>query len=228
MTPTNTGVAGIEVNSLAAVNATTRASGKATLGQADFLKLLTTQLQTQDPFQPMDTQSMVAQMSQLSTNTGIAEMNASLQAIAAKLDASIGGSRLSDAASWIGRDALVAGDFVNRSGNGSFRGSVNLDAAADTVTVDLLDANGLIVHTEGYANVAAGAMPFGWDGQGANGAVAGPLKVRVAARASDRAVPTTTNVWTPVTAVQSPAGGTAQRLVTPNGLIAPEAAIRLG
>lgn len=84
-----TGISGIEVNSLAAANATTGAKGKASLGQTDFLKLLTTQLQTQDPFAPMDTQSMVAQMSQLSTNTGIAEMNASLKLIAAKLDAKL-------------------------------------------------------------------------------------------------------------------------------------------
>ena len=113
---------GLDVNSLAAINATTKASGKATLGQNDFLKLLTTQLQTQDPFQPMDTQSMVAQMSQLSTNTGIAEMNASLQAIAAKLDASMGGGRLSDAASWIGRSALVASDSATPLADGSYAG----------------------------------------------------------------------------------------------------------
>lgn len=223
-----TDIPGIEVNTLAAVNRTTKASGKATLGQNDFLKLLTTQLQTQDPFQPMDTQSMVAQMSQLSTNTGIAEMNASLKMIAAKLDAKIEGSRLSDAASWIGRDALVAGDFVNRSGSGGFRGVVNLGGAADAVTVDLLDANGLIVHSEAKGAAAAGALDFDWDGQGGGGTVPGPLKVRVNARSGDKPVATTTNVWTPVTAVQSPAGGAAQRLVTPNGLIAPDAAIRLG
>ena len=48
---------------------------------------MTTQLQTQDPFAPMDTQAMVSQLSQLSNNTGLAEMNASLKAILAKLDA---------------------------------------------------------------------------------------------------------------------------------------------
>lgn len=219
-----TDISGIDVNSIAAVNATTKASGRATLGQNDFLKLLTTQLQTQDPFQPMDTQSMVAQMSQLSTNTGIAEMNASLKTIAAGL----GANRVSDAASWIGRDALAASDFVNRSASGSFRGSVNLDSAADGVTIDLLDAKGLIVHSETAGATPAGTLTFDWDGQGQRGAAVGPLKVRVTARAGEKPVATTTNVWTPVTAVQSPAGGSAQRLVTPNGLIAPDAAIRLG
>ena len=39
----------IDINSIAALNATTNATGKGTLGQADFLKLMTTQLNAQDP-----------------------------------------------------------------------------------------------------------------------------------------------------------------------------------
>jgi len=37
------------------------------LGQADFLKLLTTQLAHQDPSKPMDDASFIAQMAQFST-----------------------------------------------------------------------------------------------------------------------------------------------------------------
>jgi len=206
--------------SLSALNATTRATGNGALDQSDFLKLMTTQLKTQDPFAPMDSQQMVAQMAQFSSVAGIAEMNASLKAIAAKLD----NGRVGDAAGWIGRNALIPGDFVSRDTTGVFRGQINLDAAADTVTVDMLDANGLIVHSEAMKGVSAGTMTFEWDGTGA----AGPLKVRVGARSGERSVPTVTNVWTPITAVQSPGGGSEQRLVTPNGLIAPDAAIRLG
>lgn len=217
----------IETNSLAALNATTGATGRGTLNQADFLRLLTTQLQTQDPFAPMDTAAMMSQMSQLSNNTGIAEMNASLKAIAAQLGTTVAGSRLDNAAGWIGHRALVAADFVNRSADGSYAGQINLDAPADRVTIDLLDSQGLIVHTE-TVEAPGGVVAFNWNGRGEAGVVEGPLRVRASARADGRTVPTTTNVWTPITAVQSPAGGAAQRLVTPNGLIAPEAAIRLG
>ena len=48
------------------------------LGQSDFLKLMTTQLQNQDPFAPMDNGDFIAQMAQFSTVTGIQEMNGSL------------------------------------------------------------------------------------------------------------------------------------------------------
>ncbi len=40
---------------------------KNTLGQEDFLKLMTTQLQNQDPFAPMDNGDFIAQMAQFST-----------------------------------------------------------------------------------------------------------------------------------------------------------------
>ncbi len=76
----------IEVNSIAALNATAKAHGKATLGQADFLKLMSTQLKTQDPFAPADSTQMVAQMAQFSQVSGNAEMNATLKSIGTKLD----------------------------------------------------------------------------------------------------------------------------------------------
>ena len=40
---------------------------KSTLGQEDFLKLMTAQLSNQDPFQPQSNDQMIAQMAQFST-----------------------------------------------------------------------------------------------------------------------------------------------------------------
>lgn len=51
------------------------------LGQTDFLRLMSTQLQQQDPFNPVDNQAMVAQMAQFSSVSGISEMNVSLKGI---------------------------------------------------------------------------------------------------------------------------------------------------
>ncbi|MDP6191205.1 MAG: flagellar hook capping FlgD N-terminal domain-containing protein, partial [Gammaproteobacteria bacterium] len=50
-----------------------------TLGQDDFLKLLTTQLQYQDPMEPMENGEFLGQMAQFSTVTGITEMQTSLE-----------------------------------------------------------------------------------------------------------------------------------------------------
>lgn len=52
------------------------------LDQTAFLRLMTTQLKQQDPFNPVDNQAMVAQMAQFSSVAGISEMNTSLKSIA--------------------------------------------------------------------------------------------------------------------------------------------------
>ena len=55
------------------------------LGQADFIKLMTTQMKLQDPLEPVDNKEMIAQMAQFSSLAGINDINATLQAISAQL-----------------------------------------------------------------------------------------------------------------------------------------------
>ena len=57
------------------------------MDQSDFLRLMTTQLSTQDPFNPVDNTQMVAQMAQFSQLAGISDMNKSLASIASVLGA---------------------------------------------------------------------------------------------------------------------------------------------
>ena len=63
-----------------------RGGGMQTLGQADFLKLLTTQLTMQDPLEPTDNKEMLAQMAQFSALAATTESGATLEDISAKLD----------------------------------------------------------------------------------------------------------------------------------------------
>lgn len=62
-----------------------------TLGQSDFIRLLTTQLKTQDPLSPMDGTAFVAQLAQFSTVSGIAELNGSVATLAGDRMAALGG-----------------------------------------------------------------------------------------------------------------------------------------
>lgn len=59
--------------------------GFGVMGATDFLKLLTVQMQQQDPTDPVDNKDMLAQMAQFSSLSNSAEMNSTLKAIAAKL-----------------------------------------------------------------------------------------------------------------------------------------------
>ncbi len=58
---------------------------KTTLGQADFIRLMTTQMKLQDPLEPVDNKEMIAQMAQFSSLAGLSDINATLQAISAQL-----------------------------------------------------------------------------------------------------------------------------------------------
>lgn len=82
-------------SAFAAANATaaatrTKSAAKgamSSLDQGDFLKLMTVQMQQQDPFNPTDQKEMLAQMAQFSSLAGIGEVNDTLRTIAGKLDA---------------------------------------------------------------------------------------------------------------------------------------------
>ena len=67
-------------------NAPVAGRGMSSLGQGDFLRLLTVQMQQQDPFNPVDNKEMLAQMAQFSSLAGVSETNSMLEQIADKLD----------------------------------------------------------------------------------------------------------------------------------------------
>jgi len=76
------------ISPLATTNAAPQAGRNwGDLGQADFIRLLTVQLQQQDPTDPVDNKEMLAQMAQFSSLGGINDVNSTLQEISAKLDA---------------------------------------------------------------------------------------------------------------------------------------------
>jgi flagellar basal-body rod modification protein FlgD len=202
----------------------TNPNAGAMLDQNVFLKLMTTQLTTQDPFNPMDNTQMVAQMAQFSQVSGIAEMNRSLKSLAETM----GAGRLNDAASWINRSMLVLSDYAAPMANGSYSGEVHLAEDAKDVTVSLVDSTGAVVHSEQMGAKPKGPFTFTWDGKDTDGkAVTGPLKVVVTAtNADDKVIETATATWTQVQSIQSPASGVTQ-LMTGLGALSPQDAIRL-
>ena len=81
---------------------------KKSLGQEDFLKLMTAQLNNQDPFKPVENEDFIAQMAQFSTVTGITEINSNLNELGEKLAP----NRVAVAASFIGHEVLVPGSIA--------------------------------------------------------------------------------------------------------------------
>jgi flagellar basal-body rod modification protein FlgD len=199
-------------------SAGTAAAGSDTIDQAGFLKLLTAQMTMQDPTAPMDSNTMVQQMSQMSEVQGITEMNTSLQSLASSME----GNRIGDAASWIGKAALLPSSTAQPLTNGGYAGTITLPSAATSMNVSLVDSTGKTVYSQTLSNQAAGTVNFAWDGKLADGTQAsGPLSVAVSATGTSGTINPTVDTWATITGVNSPAGGSSAQLTTSLGTVAP-------
>jgi|AACY02.2.fsa_nt_gi flagellar basal-body rod modification protein FlgD len=130
------------------------------LGQEDFLKLMTTQLQNQDPFAPMENGEFIAQMAQFSTVTGITSMDESLKNVAAKL----GETRIATATNMLGHSVLVPGKIARADDDGSVNGVIDLPSASTNVNVVFKSQNGEIIDTINLGNQSSGLVGFAWHG----------------------------------------------------------------
>lgn len=128
-----------------------------------FLKLLITQMQNQDPLNPLDNAEVTTQMAQLSTVTGIEKLNATMQALTR--------SQAFQAAGLIGHYVLAPGDFINLKGGAGAAG-VELPGPADSVKVSIMDAKGVQVRELDLGKRAEGPLMFQWDGLTAGGVAA--------------------------------------------------------
>ena len=190
--------------------ASTSNVGQTSLGQADFLKLMTAQLQNQDPFSPMDNTQMVAQMASFSQLSGITEMSTTLKAISDKL----GASTTSDAVSYIGKTVLTAGNVAYGRTSGGISGGVELAGNATNVTVSISSEDGRLLRTVDMGAQNAGTLSYDWDGKLADGtdAGSGPFVVGVSAKNGADAVGATPLVWAPVQSVSTTSGKTVLTL----------------
>ena len=137
----------------------TARGGKDTLGQSDFLKLMTTQLQNQDPFAPMENAEFIAQMAQFSTVTGITEMGSTLSGIADQL----GEFRIATAANLLGSSVMIPGNYARADENGDIHGMLDLPSASGATNLTFSNAAGDILHTMQLGAQPSGLVGFAWE-----------------------------------------------------------------
>ena len=122
-----------------------------------FLKLLVTQLQNQDPMNPMDNAQMTSQMAQISTVSGIEKLNLTVEGLTTQFVQ----MQALQGASLVGKDVLLKGDklsYVNEQATGTFE----LESAADRVKVEVLSPAGQVVDTLNLGAQASGRQDFTW------------------------------------------------------------------
>jgi flagellar basal-body rod modification protein FlgD len=96
-------------------------SANSTLNESDFLKLLTTQLEKQDPLNPQNPSDFAAELAQFSTASGVQALNQTL---------GTGGGV--QAAGLVGKNVAVAGNALMLGANGTAQGAFNLSLRPPT------------------------------------------------------------------------------------------------
>ncbi|MDC1383963.1 flagellar biosynthesis protein FlgJ [Candidatus Puniceispirillum sp.] len=130
-----------------------------TLGQQDFLKLMTTQLQNQDPFKPTDNTEMIAQMAQFSMVTGQTEGNETLKGISGQLSE----FQIATAANMLGHSVLVSGNKAYPDADGTVAGAIDIPSTSTNTSILYKSANGEILHAEDLGPQQAGLLGFRWE-----------------------------------------------------------------
>jgi flagellar basal-body rod modification protein FlgD len=179
MIDTQNSASGVDFRTLQDLTNQTSAKGKS-LGQADFLKLMTTQLQNQDPMKPMENGDFLAQIAQFSTVQGIEDLNSNFSS----LSSSLVSNQALQATNLVGHQVLAPTGVAALKSGGSIRGSIELPAASGDVVVNVRDQSGQIVRRLGLGSQAGGTTDFQWDGLRNDGQFAAPGTYFLSAEAS--------------------------------------------
>lgn len=130
------------------------------LGQEDFIKLMTTQMNHQDPMKPMENGEFLSEMAQFSTVSGLKEIKESFNSLANSLKS----SQALQASSMVGRKVLVPGTVSSFAEGTELKGAVELDKSVSDLKVSIIDEKGALVKEINLGNKMAGVAHFNWDG----------------------------------------------------------------
>lgn len=135
------------------------------LGKEDFLNLLITQLQHQDPLDPTDSVEFTAQLAQFSSLEQLGNVNDNLE----KLELYQASINNSQAVSFIGQEIVARGDSLEVSDGGQVDCQFDLPVDAGSVTISIYDGTGEFVRTFNVPNLPAGLQSLIWDAKDQNG-----------------------------------------------------------
>ncbi|EMK6262338.1 flagellar basal body rod modification protein [Campylobacter coli] len=187
MTNTNTNTAATTTStSTTSDTSSTSSSGlvsnpNATLDKDAFLKLLLIELQHQDPTDPMDSDKMLTQTSQLSalemqqnTNTTMQKMVETMQLLSNSFSTSMSTSAIGA----IGKMATVLDNKIKLTGSDeviALKMYLPEDSDENGVTLEVYDSNNKLVFSEksGEQSVSQGLFTMEWPGRNNDGVYAG-------------------------------------------------------
>lgn len=154
-----------KATSSASDTSTATATSNNTLGNSadellnNFMTLLITQMQNQDPTNPMDNNQLTAQLAQFQTAAGVQQLNSSVETVGMLVTS----MQQMGASDWVGRTVMIEGDpTISTSADGNKTFGLSLGSDAETVTVTMTDSAGNAFTGE-LKNVKGGVHKFTLD-----------------------------------------------------------------
>ncbi|TKT70528.1 flagellar biosynthesis protein FlgD [Afipia massiliensis] len=144
-----------------------------------FLMLLTTQLQNQNPMDPLDTNQFTQQLVQFAQVEQQLKSNSQLEALV-KIEKT---AQSTQALVFVGQTVAVDGSTAHFDGNATWNFSAPSNSSA---TITITNSAGQTAYTGSFA-IGSGNSSFVWDGKGADGTKwpAGDYKMTVTAKDSN-------------------------------------------
>lgn len=159
------------------------AAGATNLGKDQFLKLLVTQMQYQDPLNPMDNAQFTAQLAQFSSLEQLFQVNDNLTGLAD----SQAPAGMASVAGFIDREILATGDSTEVTASGASPLQFYLDGPAEIVNAVIQGPDGTIVRNLALGRQPGGDREIGWNGLDDSGRPLAPGTYRFGIVAQDEA-----------------------------------------
>jgi flagellar basal-body rod modification protein FlgD len=144
------------------------ATAPGTLGGTDFLTLMLAQLQNQDPTSPVDSNTFLTQLAQLSEVQGITSLNTNFSTLSNSLTS----NQALQASSLLGHQAMVNSSTATLAAGATVTGAVNVPQTTSQVTLSISDSSGALVSQINLGAQSAGLANFSWNGTMGNGSQA--------------------------------------------------------
>ena len=165
-----------------------------------FMKLLITQLTHQDPLNPMDNAQMTSQLAQISTVSGLEQVNSAVKSLGTQFVQ----MQALQGAALIGRDVVLPGNALAIA-DGVARGGFDIGASADRVRVEVLNSSGQIVKSIDLGAQGAGSNAFQFPASGLE--VSAGYRFQVSAQSGNTALTAQPLMRDRVNAISTAGGG---------------------
>ena len=165
MAITSTGLNAATNQEVVASNAV---ANKTALGKDDFMTLLLVQLQNQDPTEPMDSEKILTQTSQLASLEATTNTNKALE----NLTNALGSSQQFATISAIGKTADLGSNAIGHDKGSETSFEVYFPDVIQSGNIEILDIDGNIIGTMPVEENNAGVYQFDWNGNLSNGSAA--------------------------------------------------------